>query len=214
MSLITDALRKADSSLSTATLSQSQPESQTPSPNPTAEPTPPPEASGMRLSHAAFLIACIALGYVLFTQHSSAPLRSQKIEVQRIPRSSIRPLLAVDSYDKLEGTTKGPFSSTLSPQTASRFPSKKSIVTTQSVPATASPAPALDNKIGSEMLQAMTGQWRLNGIIRGGAGKPLAMVNNELVQEGDLFHGARVARISDDQVVMEADGHTQSLRLE
>jgi len=211
MSLITDALRKADSSLSTST-PPPQLQTQEPPQSPTAElpQAPTEQAPGMRLSHGLFLILCIAAGYLWFGHQSSHTLRSQKIEVIRLPRSVTRPPQTASSEKPAE-TAQGPFSTALSPQTVSRFPSAKSSSLPETGPATA----ASGTKIGMEMFRAVeTSQWRLNGIIRGGAGKPLALVNNELVQEGDSFHGARVAKVSDDQVVLDTNGQTQTLRLD
>ncbi len=213
MSLITDALRKADSSLSTTTPPPPQLQTQEPPPNPTAElpPAPSEQAPGMRLSHGLFLILCIAAGYLWFGHHSSHFLRSQKIEVIRLPRSVTRPPQAASSDEKTAERAQDPFSTALSPQTASRFPSPKS----SSLPESGQAAAAAGTTIGMEMLRAVeTSQWRLNGIIRGGVGKPLALVNNELVQEGDSFHGARVARVSDNQVVLDTNGQTQTLQLD
>ncbi len=212
MSLITDALRKADSSLSTSA-PPTQIQTQEPPPSPRAElPQAPPEQTpgGIRLSHGLLLILCIAAGSLWFGHRSSATLRSQKIEVVRFPRTVTRPP-QVDSSEKPAETAQDPFSTALSPQTASRLPSVKSASAPEINPA----AVTAGTKIGMEMIRSVeTSQWRLNGIIRGGAGKPLALVNNELVQEGDSFHGARVARVSDDQVVLDTNGQTQTLRLD
>ena len=222
MSLITDALRKADDSLST-------PPPQTSSPKPRVDltPPPPPPASRMRWSHAVFLVGCIVAGYLLFAHRPAPSLRSQKIAVMRIPRSLTRPHPA-DSYETAgiprsvqppQETAKSPFSTTLSPQTTGSFPSTKnpSLFETRraAIPlAAVQSSPLADNKIGMDLFRAVASQWRLNGIIRGGTGKALALVNNELVQEGDSFHGARVVRISDDQVMLEANGQMQTLRLD
>lgn len=209
MSLITDALRKADSSLSTPPQAHSPTQDSPAKPQAEPPPPPPPAPQQIHWSHGAFFIGCIAVAYLLFAYRPATSIRSQKIAVMRIPRSVTRPHPA-DSYETAgipRPTQATPFSTALSPQTTSRFQSTK-------LPATAQSVPVADNKIGGELLRAMASQWRLNGIIRGGAGRPLALVNNELVQEGDSFHGARVAQIRDDQVLLEADGQMQILRLE
>lgn len=48
---------------------------------------------------------------------------------------------------------------------------------------------------------------------RGAGGRQLAVIDGETVQLGDTFHGARVARIGDDEVVLARGRERQTLRL-
>jgi hypothetical protein len=56
-------------------------------------------------------------------------------------------------------------------------------------------------------------QWRLNGIVRGGDGEALALINDQVVAEGGSVQGARLVRVAQDQVEMETEGKTFSLKL-
>lgn len=48
---------------------------------------------------------------------------------------------------------------------------------------------------------------------RGAGGRQLAVIDGETVQLGDTFHGARVARIGDNEVVLARGRERQTLRL-
>ena len=61
---------------------------------------------------------------------------------------------------------------------------------------------------GINLLRAADTQWRLNGIVRGGSGKPVALIDNSLVEAGDTFRGALVVKVTEDQVELETGGRT------
>ncbi len=67
---------------------------------------------------------------------------------------------------------------------------------------------------GINLLRAANAQWRLNGIVHGGSGKPVALINNSLVEAGDTFRGARIVRVTEDQVEFETGGKIKTIRME
>ena len=55
---------------------------------------------------------------------------------------------------------------------------------------------------------------RLNGILRGNAGKQLALINNQVVPEGGTIQGERIVRVEPDRVDLEReDGTVNTLKL-
>lgn len=75
----------------------------------------------------------------------------------------------------------------------------------------AQPAPRTE---GLRLLRVAENQWRLNGIVQGGGGKSLALINGQVVEEGAQFQGARIARISQGEVEIEQEGQRSTLTLE
>ena len=67
--------------------------------------------------------------------------------------------------------------------------------------------------LGLNLLRAAESQWQLNGIVRGGEGRPLALINGDLVEEGHTVRGAKVIRVASDEVDLETDGKIQTLKL-
>jgi len=55
--------------------------------------------------------------------------------------------------------------------------------------------------------------WKINGILVG-QGKPTAIVNGQVVEEGDEIAGAKVVRVDPDQVEILQDGETIRLSME
>ena len=66
------------------------------------------------------------------------------------------------------------------------------------------------------LLRIAEGQWRLNGIVRGGPGQSLAIINGKLVEEGSSIQGAKLVRVSENQVDLELgdDGQVKTLKLQ
>ncbi len=76
------------------------------------------------------------------------------------------------------------------------------------VPRVESPAP-----VGLNLLRSAEGQWRLNGIVQGGSGKSLALINGQVVEEGGSVSGAQVTRVASDQVELETEnGQSRTLK--
>ena len=68
---------------------------------------------------------------------------------------------------------------------------------------------------GISLLQAANSQWRLSGTVHGGTGKPLALINNSIVEEGAHIRGARVVKVTEKNVELETDsGATKTIRLQ
>lgn len=67
--------------------------------------------------------------------------------------------------------------------------------------------------IGNILLQTAQKQWALTGIIQGGNGKALALIDNQVVEEGQTFRGAKVVRVAADRVDLEEEGRIRTLRL-
>lgn len=78
---------------------------------------------------------------------------------------------------------------------------------------TSTPAPASSQPIGLNLLRGAESQWRLNGIVKGGEGRSLALINGQVVEEGDPIRGARLIRVSQDQVDLEEEGELKTLQL-
>lgn len=55
-------------------------------------------------------------------------------------------------------------------------------------------------------------QISLNGIVTG-AGRPLALIDNRLVEEGEMVRDRKLVRILADQVEMEKEGRVTTLKL-
>ncbi len=69
-------------------------------------------------------------------------------------------------------------------------------------------------KLGLNLLRSAESQWRLSGVISGGGGKPVALINQRVVEEGEMIGGARVVQISQDEVELESEGQIRTLRLQ
>ncbi len=67
--------------------------------------------------------------------------------------------------------------------------------------------------LGLNLLRAADSHWQLNGVVRGGEGRSLALINGDLVEEGGTVHGAKVIRVASDEVDLETDGKIQTLKL-
>ncbi len=84
-------------------------------------------------------------------------------------------------------------------------------------PSTPSPSENLATSphrpLGLNLLRAAESQWQLNGIVRGGEGKSLALINGQIVEEGQPLQGAKVIRVASDEVDLEADGKIRTLKL-
>ena len=77
----------------------------------------------------------------------------------------------------------------------------------------AASAPAAQKSSGLNLLRTAQGGLNLSGTVRGGNGKPLALINNELVEEGGSVRGARLVRVDENAVELEQDGRTRTLTL-
>ena len=81
----------------------------------------------------------------------------------------------------------------------------------ENVPAAAA---AQQKPAGIQLLRTAQRDLDLNGIVRGGMGKPLALINNEVVEEGGRVRGAKLVRIGSNTVELEENGRTRTLTLE
>lgn len=92
-----------------------------------------------------------------------------------------------------------------------RRPPSTTTASLKPAPGVASPAARSE---GFQLLRVAESHWRLNGIVQGGEGKSLALINGQVVEEGATFQGARIARISQSEVEIEQEGRSTTLRLE
>lgn len=85
-----------------------------------------------------------------------------------------------------------------------------------------SPAPAAASHPMTEPIMALVGAgpttpamtWRINGVIIG-LGKPSAIINGKLVEEGEELHGgAKVVRVNADRVELSHNGETIEVPVE
>ena len=81
---------------------------------------------------------------------------------------------------------------------------------TASTPTTAA---ASSQPTGLNLLRIAEGQWRLSGIVQGGNGKPLALLNGHVVEEGQPIQGSKVVRVASNEVDVETDGKIRTLKL-
>ena len=58
---------------------------------------------------------------------------------------------------------------------------------------------------GMDLLRSAQDELALNGIIQGGSGKSLALINQQVVEEGDQIQGKRVVRVEADAVELQGD---------
>ena len=76
------------------------------------------------------------------------------------------------------------------------------------------PAPSQPQRPGLNLLRAAENSWKLNGVLRGGDGQPLALINNQVVEQGAIVRGAKLVRVNDTSVELEEeDGQTHTLKL-
>ena len=76
------------------------------------------------------------------------------------------------------------------------------------------PAPSQpQQRPGLNLLRTAENSWKLNGVLRGGDGQPLALINNQVVEQGAIVRGAKLVRVNDTSVELEEDGQTRTLKL-
>ncbi len=74
--------------------------------------------------------------------------------------------------------------------------------------------PSPQKSAGLKLLRSAQGELALNGIVQGGRGKSLALINNQVVEEGDQIRGKRVVRVESDAVQLQEDsGRIRTLKL-
>ena len=67
---------------------------------------------------------------------------------------------------------------------------------------------------GLKLLRSAQGEMSLSGIIQGGGGKSLALINHQVVEEGDQIQGKRVVRVEPDAVQLQDNaGRIKTLKL-
>lgn len=67
---------------------------------------------------------------------------------------------------------------------------------------------------GLKLLRSAEGELSLSGIVQGGGGRPLALINNQVVEEGDQIRGKRVVRVEANTVQLQDDsGRIKTLKL-
>lgn len=65
-----------------------------------------------------------------------------------------------------------------------------------------------------QILRTAQRNMSLNGTVRGGSGKPLALINGEVVEEGGQVRGAKLVRVEPEAVQLEENGQSRTLELE
>lgn len=75
-------------------------------------------------------------------------------------------------------------------------------------------APAPSKASGMQLLQAAQAGLVLNGTILDNGGESLALINNQVLQEGDQIRNMRVVKVNTDSVeLQDQDGRTKTLGL-
>ena len=78
--------------------------------------------------------------------------------------------------------------------------------------ATAATVPAKSS--GAQLLRMAQGEMGLSGTLLGGAGEPLALIDNQVVQKGDKVRGMQVVQVNPDSVQLEdRGGRIKTLKL-
>ncbi len=72
--------------------------------------------------------------------------------------------------------------------------------------------PAIRKPVGLNLLLSAQSQWRLSGTIQGN-GKPLALINGQVIEEGSTIDGTKVVRVGQDEADLETDGQIKTIRL-
>ena len=67
--------------------------------------------------------------------------------------------------------------------------------------------------MGSTLLRQAESGLNLEGIVRGGNGKSLALINNRILEEGDAIQGSRIVQVRDNEVHVEEKGTIRTLKL-
>ena len=76
------------------------------------------------------------------------------------------------------------------------------------------PLPPTAQQVAAPQPAPLRGSWALQGIIRGGPGSSIALINDQVVQEGDPIGGKRVLRIEEASVLLQDEaGQAKTLRL-
>jgi hypothetical protein len=75
----------------------------------------------------------------------------------------------------------------------------------------AAPSPAEESAVGATPATSKKGELRLNAISQRD-GRPVAILNDRLVREGDSFDGIHVLRIGEAEVEVEVGGERRTLR--
>ncbi len=73
--------------------------------------------------------------------------------------------------------------------------------------------PTSPKPLGSLLLRQAEGGPHLEGIVRGGNGNSLALINNRILKEGDAIQGSRIVRVENDHVQVEENGAIRTLKL-
>ena len=81
-------------------------------------------------------------------------------------------------------------------------------------PAAPAVTTAQQKPTGLQLLRTAHRDLNLNGIVRGGSGKSIALINDEVVEEGGRVRGAKLVRIDPNTVQLEEGGKTRTLKLE
>ncbi|GEM_PF-2974511 len=69
--------------------------------------------------------------------------------------------------------------------------------------------------MGKQLLRTALGEMALTGTLRSADGKSLALINNEVVGQGDQVRGMTVVQVNPDSVELQDDGgKTKTLKLE
>ena len=68
--------------------------------------------------------------------------------------------------------------------------------------------------VASPLLRSAINSWRLNGVVRGGSGKSLALISGQVVSEGEQINGIKVVRVTSNQVDLLEGNRVRTLTLE
>lgn len=78
---------------------------------------------------------------------------------------------------------------------------------------TAGTASKTPQPLGIQLLRQAEGNLSLSGIVRGGEGKSLAVINGRVWQEGDTVGATKLVRVEPDWVEVEENGEVRTLKL-
>jgi len=83
------------------------------------------------------------------------------------------------------------------------------------LPPTAGQTAREEKPRGLDLLRGAHREMSLNGNVRGGDGKALALLNNQLVEEGSTVEGVKLVKVGANAVELQDEaGRTRTLRLE
>ena len=92
-----------------------------------------------------------------------------------------------------------------------RTPAKQGAPQTEAAVPPETEKPAFPS--GFTLLRHAESELRLNGIVQGGDGKSLALINDLVLEEGESIRDTRIVRVESDRVQLEENGTIRTLTL-